>query len=178
MGFLDFAVAKGYMKTATGQAMKTACKEVFSATEGDAWEMLDLDAVSVEDTLQRFSTLRAMKFSTGSLNTYKTRFRKAVAMFKDFRDDPPGWRPDMKQRSRTAKPASNGAPSDAGVARKLPAATPGNITYPFPLRDGVLASLQLPSDLSKREAQRLGAFINSLAMEEQPALGTGDPASA
>jgi len=39
------------------------------------------------------------------------------------------------------------------------------ITYPFPLRPGVLASVDLPADLTTREADRLVAFIKSLAMD-------------
>ena len=51
---------------------------------------------------------------------------------------------------------------------------PPIIKYPFPLRDGVLASVELPADLSQREAARLAAFIGSLAIEAQPADANAD----
>lgn len=38
------------------------------------------------------------------------------------------------------------------------------IAYPFPLRDGRLLVLNLPPDLTKKEAMRLAAFIDSLAV--------------
>ena len=39
LAFLDFLIQKGYMRVPTGQSMKTAVKEVLSATQGTepAW---------------------------------------------------------------------------------------------------------------------------------------------
>lgn len=45
----------------------------------------------------------------------------------------------------------------------------GVIPHLFPLRDGILATLLLPADLTVREAQRLTAFIESLALSDRPA---------
>jgi hypothetical protein len=183
VAFLDYAIQKGYLKTATGQAMKTAVKEVLSATEGaDGWETVDLTSLDEDDVLRRFETLRAMKFSAGSLSTYKGRYSRAAAMFEEFRASPATWRPSVKQRSRTKgngapTTAAPGSPKTDGGARSTPAPAPAPhpghgsaiITYPFPLRQGVLASLELPPDLTRREAQRLVAFIESLAIEDEVA---------
>ena len=181
VAFLDYAIQKGYLKTATGQAMKTAVKEVLSATEGaDGWETVDLTSLDETDVLRRFETLRAMKFSAGSLATYKGRFSRAAAMFEEFRASPTSWRPSVKQRSRAK--GTNGSsvapPSSPEVgagepwaAPSAPTRHPGHgsaiITYPFPLRQGVLASVELPPDLTRREARRLAAFIESLAIEDE-----------
>lgn len=178
VAFLDYAIHKGYLKTATGQAMKTAVKEVLSATEGaEGWEMVDLTSLDEDDVLRRFETLRAMKFSTGSLSTYKGRYSRATSMFKEFRASPATWRPSVKQRSRSkgnggSSTSASGSPTTDGGAPSAPAPAPhpghgsAIITYPFPLRQGVLASLELPPDLTRREAQRLVAFIESLAIED------------
>ncbi len=181
--FLDFAIEKGHLKSSTGQAMKTACREVLSTAEGDSWETADLTTLDVDDVCRRFETLRAMKFSAGSLSTYKGRFQKSLTMFEEFRSNPSSWRPTVKQRVRAkaAAPGEHPRPGDSVV--DVPRAhmahlSPGVITYPFPLRDGVLVSLQLPADLSKREARRLGTFIDSLAIEEQPALPSAAEESA
>lgn len=189
VAFLDDAIQKGYLKTATGQAMKTAVKEVLSATEGaDGWETVDLTSLDQTDVLRRFETLRAMKFSSGSLATYKGRFSRAAAMFEEFRTSPTTWRPSVKQRSRTkgadGSPAAPPSSAEAGAA--VPGATPSPptrhpghgsaiITYPFPLRQGVLASVELPPDLTRREARRLAAFIESLAIEDD--AGPSDKAA-
>jgi hypothetical protein len=37
------------------------------------------------------------------------------------------------------------------------------LRVPFPLRDGVTAWLTLPSDLTEEEAERLSAYVKSLA---------------
>jgi hypothetical protein len=49
----------------------------------------------------------------------------------------------------------------------------GVIPHLFPLRDGVLATLLLPADLTMREARRLTAFIESLALSDSPAHSAG-----
>lgn len=184
VAFLDYAIQKGYLKTATGQAMKTAVKEVLSATEGaESWETVDLTSLDEDDVLRRFETLRAMKFSAGSLSTYKGRYSRAASMFEEFRASPATWRPSVKQRSRmkgngasaVAAPglsaAEVAAPTAPGPGSAPPHPGHGSaiITYPFPLRQGVLASLELPPDLTRREAQRLVAFIESLAIEDDVA---------
>jgi hypothetical protein len=177
--FLDYAIRTGNLKSSTGQAMRTAVKEVLSATQGaDGWESVDLTTLDADDVLRRFETLRAMKFTPGSLITYKGRFSRALAMFNEYRASPASWRPSVKQRARAR---SNGSPSAPSPSAVSPAAGPepgaassqaphsgprsAIITYPFPLREGVLASIELPDDLTRREARRLSAFIESLAID-------------
>lgn len=184
VAFLEYAIQKGYLKTATGQSMKTAVKEVLSATEGvDGWESVDLTSLDEDDVLRRFETLRAMKFSSGSLSAYKGRYSRAAAMFEDFRTSPATWRPSVKQRSRSkgndrstsaaleSSETDNGVPPDSAMPAASAAPHPVHrsaiITYPFPLRQGVLASVELPPDLTRREAHRLAAFIESLAIEDE-----------
>jgi hypothetical protein len=41
--------------------------------------------------------------------------------------------------------------------------------YPFPLRDGSLAWVRLPGNLTTDDAARLGAFIQTLVVDEVPA---------
>lgn len=179
MEFLDWAIEKGRLKKSTGQSMKTAVKEVLSSTEGEeSWEGVDLDSLDVEDAVERFETLRAMKFSPGSLNTYKARFKKSLAMFEDFRADPGSWKPTVKPRAQSSKgsasQATRSGSAGSGQAATPPAAPtrpaahrPTTITYPFPIRDGMLAAIEIPADLTRREAARLTAFIQSLAIDEE-----------
>lgn len=193
VAFLDYAILKGYLKTTTGQSMKTAVKEVLSSTEGaDSWSNIDLDQIDMDDILHRFETLRAMKFATGSLNAYKGRFQRAVMMFEEFRASPAAWRPSIQQRTRNSKriegvatrseagPTDSNEPTVEAEGNSPMGPVPRRatiITYPFPIRDGVLASIELPADLTRREAQRLAAFIDSLTIEDQPD-GPSRPATA
>lgn len=48
-------------------------------------------------------------------------------------------------------------------------ASMGVIPHLFPLRSGLLATLLLPSDLTRQEARRLTAFLESLAVPDGPA---------
>lgn len=167
-------------RVATGQAMKTAVKEVLSSTEGeDDWGSVDVDSLNIDDIQRRFETLRAMKFSSGSLGTYKSRFRKSLEMFDEFRQNPSTWRPSVKTRNRKSKEntARDARPAPIATPSNLPSASSGTsdshssshrssiVTYPFPIRDGVLAALELPADLTEREAERVAAFVASLAMD-------------
>ena len=48
------------------------------------------------------------------------------------------------------------------------------ILYPYPLSDGQVVHISLPLKLSKKDAKRLAVFIESIAIEEQLTLGTGN----
>lgn len=200
MKFLDWAIEKGYLKASTGQGIKTSVKDVLTHTEGaETWQQVDLRSLDVEDTLSRYEVKRATNFSTGSLNTYKTRFRRAVGMFADFRDDPSNWKPPYTSRPTTRSNAAETGTSESAVSRKkvaiytepaesnfdqaamsvgLPSgggkASP-LITYPFPLRDGVVISVNLPPDLTGTEAARLSRFIESLSIDDTDSQRTTVP---
>jgi hypothetical protein len=40
------------------------------------------------------------------------------------------------------------------------------VVYPFPVRPNLFAELKLPSDLTASEAQRLGKFLEAVALSE------------
>jgi hypothetical protein len=78
-------------------------------------------------------------------------------------------------------PSFAGADDDAfRVVVGLPdrSATPAPrtplVSYPFPLRDSLLVSVDLPADLSRREATRLAACIQTLAADNDD-TETGSP---
>ncbi len=183
IAFLDVAIENGYLKTATGQSTNSATKELLSTTQPAAsWETVDLASLDEADVLRRFETLTAMKFSPGSLSTYKSRYSRAVTMLEDFRASPANWQPSIKQQSRSkaSDAATSAAPESAQGAtptsstpsgRSVPHPGRGSatITYPFPLRQAVLASVELPPNRTRREAQRLTAFTQSMATEDEVA---------
>lgn len=105
-------------------------------------------------------------------------------MFLEFRASPGTWRPNVKQRSRSSTKVGDAAnvdlPLTAATSRAEPrdptaSRTSGTTThraamiiYPFPIRDSMLASIELPADLTRREAQRLAAFLDSLVSLDDP----------
>jgi len=183
MAFLDYTIARGLMNSNTANSYRAAVKEVLSAAEGDDWESVSVNDLDIEDTGRRFGTLRAMKFKPDSLATYRSRFKSAVSMYKEWQNDPEAWRAPTRERSsRMPRETRSKSLAETPTATVIPmASSPGPassrsmITYPFPLRDGVLASVMLPPDLTKKEAKRLAGFIESLAIEETPALMPGRP---
>ena len=44
------------------------------------------------------------------------------------------------------------------------------LTYPFPLRPGVVVTLSLPTDLTSGESARLARFLDALAIDDGAAV--------
>ena len=172
--FMDFAAAKGMMPRATAMARRTAVKEVLATTEGDDWESIDVIDMDVEVILDRFETIasRSHRFKPQSLTTYKSRFRSAIQDFVAYRSNPGGWRP--QRRSRTSAPSTSTSPP--GPRERKPTRTSsvdtspasGSTweTYRFPVRPGMMATLNLPTDLRAAEVARLTLFLQILPMDD------------
>lgn len=165
------------MNENTASALRAASIKVLGALEDG--QSVDVRTLNVEDALTRFQNKHHKDMTPQSLATYKTRFRNAVKMYLDYLANPSGWKaPASKARTgsgrgRAEVPATNG--QGHGEVDGPPPVVPGLVPYPFPLRNGLLVTLQLPPDLTKREAKRLAGFIESLAIEETPALMPGRP---
>jgi len=177
--FYGYAADKGLMNGNTAGALRSACKEVLTAVDSENWESVDVAGIDVEEYATRFERLRMSKFKPASLGVYKARWKNAVGMFLQYQANPSGWRYKAERPAAARKQASGTRAGNASGARPTgggsftppprPAAG-GLITYPYPVREGVIIQLQLPADLSKNEARRLSAFLDSLALEEQRAL--------
>lgn len=179
--FWDWAGEKGLVKESTASARRTAISEVLDAL-GDAPDQIDIRTLDVADALRRFENLKSAKYTPGSLNTYKSRFRSAVEDYLQYLGEGSDWQPGIQSRTRKKKKRATGdkstsppesQPSDTETAPTHSSwpTGPRLIEYPFPVREGVVAVLKLPSDLSASEARRLGAWLDALAL---PDGGSGD----
>ena len=174
--FLTYVTDKGLLNKNTAGALRAAARELLSVENKDL-ASIDVRKLDVDQLAHRFANLRAQKFAPQSLETYQSRFRKAVDMYLRYLDNPAGWRPEIRTRAAPS-PERTGGRSNGGVptaATLPPPASSGMIQYPFPIREGVVASLTLPTNLRKTEAKRLAAFLESLAVEEPPAPPAGSP---
>ena len=123
---------------------------------------------------------------------YKSRFKSAVKMHSEWIANPSGWRyraerPAASRRKpqSTVPPRPEPRPAGGGpVVRetamnhpKPPMGAADIITYPYPLRPGLVVQINLPPDLRSTEARRLAAFIESLVAEEQLTLPSADHAT-
>jgi hypothetical protein len=184
--FLNWTMEKSELPRATASAMRTASTKVLSVEDG--WEGLDLRSVDTEDLLRRFSIRSSSDYSDKSLAVYRQRFQKSVQMYLAYLEGG-DWRP---RNGRSTAPARNGAtrngssskqgstpspmpepaiPMPAETATQAPptmqppAVPDGLIEYPFPVRPGLRARLNLPEDLTPAEADRVAAFIKTLAFD-------------
>lgn len=86
-----------------------------------------------------------------------------------------GTRSSRSTRLRRVEPTLSETPPPTPDKSEVPKVTSspallsfGVIPHLFPLRDGMLATLLLPADLTVREAKRLTAFIESLVLSDGP----------
>lgn len=174
LDFLTYVTEKGLLNKNTAGALRAAARELLSVEAEDP-ASIDVRQLDVDQLAKRFANLRAQKFTPQSLETYQSRFRKGVEMYLRFLDNPAGWRPEIRTRSTSTTERTKGQPSTGGTPGSTlpPPASSGMIQYPFPIRDGVIASLTLPANLRKAEAKRLGSFLESLAVDEPRALPSG-----
>lgn len=163
----NWAAQKGVMNKNTAGALRAACTQVLGVLEN--WEQLDIRGLDIEGTLVRFQNLKKKDFKPSVLETYKQRFRRAVASYLAYLDDPGGWKPRCLDR-QVAEEKTNGGdrPADSGRVSKHEMPQAGVVEYPFPLREGQIARLFLPRDLKSSEVKRLAAFMSTLAVDFEP----------
>lgn len=183
VAFLDAAISKGWLNVSTAKALRTAATKVLEIEAG--WEDIDLRSVEIDSMFQRFQNLRRNEYGDASLRVYRTRFGQAVKMYVARLDGDANWQAYGPATKANGSSRSNGEASAKSKARApkkaaqptVPAEQAHHDTpvkaeaaslmrYPFPLRDDLDAVLSLPRDLTKSEAQRLAAFLNSLARED------------
>lgn len=179
--FCDFMVEKGYATTAAMDPWKTAARKVFAAVHGDEFESETLDGIDLDDVLNRFETLTRGQYKHESVVTYGRRVRNAIDGYMEFLDT---GRPPQLRKTRTAPAKKAEAKAPAAKATKKAAADPSPmgelIKFPFPLRSGEMAQLQLPPRLQRDDADRLSAFLRTLQVETPKEIPerTGEEAQA
>jgi hypothetical protein len=169
----DWAATKGLMNKTSARLLRTACEQVLSVEEG--WENIDLGNLDVEEAFRRFQNLKGRNLAPQSLRDYKRRFTQGVTSFLDYVRDPANWKGPTADRPRNPETVTEGRTSGASkisshnTRRKMPSELRDRndalMDYPFPIRAGITARLQLPVDLTTAESQRLANFIASLAID-------------
>jgi hypothetical protein len=187
--FLDTSIEKGWFNVSSAKALRTASTKIMAVENG--WESMDLRTLDINHLFERFRNLRHNEYSDDSMRVYKTRFSQAVKMHLGRLDNDPSWKTYGPGGGKTSAAPKNGTPANTGARTKKKSASTAPFAseepkeenlveppiihqrqesgslmrFPFPLRDNVDAFLSLPRDLTKDEAARLSAFINSLARE-------------
>jgi hypothetical protein len=171
--FWKWAPSKGLVNANTATALRVAVTQVLGVI--DNWETVDVATLDTDDVFTRFVNLKSSGFTPDSLQTYKSRFNRALRTFLDYAKDPAAWKP---KAAATAKKASNGSgaagtpkdvSTDVVVTTQLPTSRIGLVEYPFPLREGRFAYLKLPADLTLADVKRLTAYLTTLALDDAAA---------
>jgi hypothetical protein len=177
LAFLDWSIRTGELPTGTARGFRTTATKVLSI-DGEP-SSVDVANMDPESYFDRFERLHRGNYSTGSMNTYRQRFRTTVAMYKALVSGDPNWkklvpRPSSTRqgtganRSRTPKTARPQTEEVAMVPTSAGEPDMGMITHTVPLRSGHRARLVLPENLTMADARRINAVVQSLAFDEEP----------
>jgi hypothetical protein len=161
----------------------------------DAVKILEVDP---EDLFNRFVTLNRMKYTTESLASYRSRFFNAVAMYRAWLDKRADWKTAGGWGRRASKGAGkpvreNGEATRRSTPKRAPVAKPSPspekpagdhpvtapvgtpmVPYDLPLRPGLRVRLVLPEVLTRADADRIAAFVGSLAFDQAEVVQGGD----
>lgn len=164
----EWAANKGLLNGNTANALRAACSKVLEIEKG--WETTDISSLDIDGVLKRFRTLKGKQYKPDSLKEYERRFRKAHTSYLAYVKDPSSWKIAGQER-----PARNGKPDKSprpelesganGPKPSLPPA-PGFVEYPFPLREGRIVRMSLPTDLKTVDVKRLSAFLATLVVDQ------------
>jgi hypothetical protein len=176
----SWAAEKGVMNRNTAAGLRAACVQVLGVLDDP--DEIDIQNLNIDELLSRFQNLRKQRFKPQVLEAYKRRFRNAVKSYRDYLQNPGGWKPATQDRSggqvRRPRASEGSSPLEAaasGTSRSDAAVAPvGSEEYRFPLRPGVMARMTLPVDLTRDETKRLKAFIDMLVVGDggEEKLGT------
>lgn len=180
LDFLGHASERGLMPAATARALAVASRNVLGMlTEAERADLrqLDLDAVA-----RRFARKRSHDFNPSSVKEYERRVHRAVELFLAWRNDPASFSVKTRATTRSVREArinrrdpgildapdtgldelatsQPGAAGNAGLARD-------SYRSAFPIRPGrVVSIVDIPTDLTVAEAERLATFVRMLAVE-------------
>lgn len=170
LAFLDVAATRGSLPRATAAALTVASRRVMEVlTAKERANLLNVESAAV---VKRFNRKFADHYSAGSLNEYGRRFERALELFKQWNANPTNFSVPTRltKRARASKAVADSAHGGTGTPPEDPApamqAGASSFHSSFPVRPGtVVTLLNVPSDLTKAEAERLAQFIRMLAVE-------------
>lgn len=194
IAFINWAMRKNEILENSAIALRTGARRVLETDES----LFDKDVrtLDVDETARRFrNKQRGGEFKDTSIEDYVRRFKQLVEMYIKWLDGDVSWRPPQRRTaSRPGDKIENGQKKSTRSSTPVPAQatvtgltvvdnTPGTdisgvqmVTYPYPVRLGLMAQLTLPVDLTSKEAERLAKFVASLAFDERLAITAGPAA--
>jgi len=172
--FLDYVGTHGLIKSTTASGYRVAVGKIASALLPE--EASDVRQIDVPAVFTRYANKNKLKVAPSTLKVYQGRVESAIKEFLLWREEPAGYKPKVGRRhSHTAdRQKQTGQRKDGRSTAEVPEPATSEeperkiLTLPFPLRGDFLASVQVPRDLTAAEAERLAAFISTLAVDFKP----------
>jgi hypothetical protein len=166
----EYLVAKGYAPASQINNWKGALRTVFEIVDGDDWEAVDVASTDLDEYMRRFQTLAlsGQKYKAESIRAYRQRARRAIDAYLFFLEngkpinfDPPAKRPKATDATPAA-PVVKLEPKPEPDQPAMNSSQDGMIDFPFPLKNGRMATLRLPSRLTSDDVNRLSGFLRTL----------------
>ncbi len=168
--FLDWVADNGDVHPVTANAFKVASRKILSL--GGDPDAVDVRTIDVEYLLDRFEARFKDDYKPSSMSSYKTRVRQAIALYLAWLDGNPDWVRIVRTRGasrldelRSVKTESTGVPSVASVSTSV---SPKLVKHSLPLRPDLMIQIELPVELTTADAERVAAFVRSLAFGGGP----------
>lgn len=183
--FLDMLAEKGLANGNTAQSFKVAVGKIL--VDLSEAEEEDVRKVDVALAIRKFNNKNPGVLSPSSLAEYQRRVTLSVKELGLFVENPTIYKGIGSGRTKSDGANDKGAIKKKDSAAKKPAAqippasdslplvagqgvptSAAGLSYAFPLRQDFLAQLVLPRDMRNDEANRLCAFIRTLASDFAP----------
>lgn len=175
--FLDNAVKQGLFNANTAGGMKAACARLLE----DLADTDDVRHVDPATAATRYNNRNSGKLSPPSLLAYQNRLAIVVKEFVAYTANPANYKGRSRGVSASTKRSTDNA---LGAKRKVtesaadnsptskvqatPAMQSAGLSLDFPLRKDFLAQVVVPRDMTSAEANRLSAFVKTLASDFNP----------
>jgi len=170
LDFLSHAGDIGLIPLATATALSVAVRNVFGVLT-DA-EQSNLEGIDLQTVVRRFNSKRSRDFNPSSLKEYGRRVYRAFDLFLAWRADSANFSVKTRSTKAARKLGSDAkSVSQAGehnYASGLSGARSqdGGYESSIPIRpDRVVTIVNIPTNLTRGEAERLSKFITLLAVD-------------
>lgn len=176
LDFLDYLARKGLMNKTTASSRKAAANKILGIL--DEGEAQDITALDIDEVLMRFSNISGADYTPESLSTYKSRLNSALGDFRNYLENPMGFRPSIAlsgRRTTEPKKASTGGDlqkppvgqQKKDISNYLQAPAASVSILPIPIRADLTIQVQgLPYDLTEAEASKIANVIRAMASLE------------
>lgn len=166
--FIDMSIKQGLINPNTGGGMKAAVNKILEAVGADE----DVRQLDIKSEVLRYNNRHPGALAPDSLAQYEKRIVQAISHYQNYNADPTKFKPVGRAptTAKKEKSAPTAATPKVAAADPPPASksiSSGSVTetsmaLPYPLRTGFFAQVVIPHDMTKNEADRLCAFIQTL----------------